>query len=172
MEGYKKWLGLTRLGLGLIFLWAFFDKLIGLGFTTCRDEETNTVITFCERAWLSGGSPTTGFLKFATQGPFEGFYQSLAGNVFVDWLFMLGLLGIGVALTLGILVKFASWSGALMMLLMYLAVLPPEHHPFIDDHIIYALVLIAFTSMPVGDWVGMGNWWKTTGPGRGKPMFH
>lgn len=141
--------GLLRIGLGWIFLWPFLDKLIGLGFATKP-----------ENAWLSGGSPTTGFLLHATKGPFASFFQGLANNVFVDWLFMLGLLLIGLALIFGILVKIASYSGALMLVLIYIAVLPPEHNPFLDDHIIYAAVLIGFTFIKSGHWLGFGKSWS------------
>lgn len=153
-------MGLTRISLGLTFLWAFIDKLIGLGFTTCRDEETGAIITGCENAWLNGGSPTTGFLKFATQGPFADIFKALAGSAAVDWLFMAGLLGVGMALTLGVLTRIAIVSGVAMLLLMYLATLPPEHHPFIDEHIIYSLVLLTFLYLPIGDFVGFGRAWS------------
>lgn len=139
---------LLRISLGWIFLWSFIDKVFGLGFATEPGK-----------GWLAGGSPTFGFLKFATRGPLAEFYQSLAGNVFVDWLFMLGLLGVGVALLLGIMTRMASWSGVAMMLLMYTAVLPPGHNPVVDEHVVYALLLVAFTLMPVGEWWGLGKWW-------------
>ena len=82
----KTYLALLRVGMGFIFLWAFFDKLLGLGYATLP-----------ERSWLAGGSPTFGYLKNATHGPLAEFFQSLAGNPLVDILFMLGLLGVGVA---------------------------------------------------------------------------
>ena len=47
--------GALRIGIGWIFLWGFLDKLFGFGFATAR-----------ESAWLNGGSPTFGFLKFGT----------------------------------------------------------------------------------------------------------
>ena len=75
----------TRLGLGFIFLWAFVDKLFGLGFATPT-----------ERAWVNGGSPTTGFLS-GVEGPFADFFTPMAGQAWADWLFMAGLAGIGVA---------------------------------------------------------------------------
>src|SRR3989338_8306910 len=113
--------GLLRLTMGLMFLWAFFDKVFGLGFATKGAD-----------AWLSGGSPTTGFLKFAVHGPFTDFFHSLAGMPAVDWLFMLGLLFVGVSLTFGIFVKLGSLTGFIMLFLMYLALaLPPVNHPFI-----------------------------------------
>lgn len=160
MDNKQILMGLVRIGLGLIFLWAFFDKLIGLGFTTCRDAETQAVTVMCDQAWLMGGSPTTGFLKFATHGPFADLYTMLAGSPLVDWLFMLGLLGIGAGLTLGILMRLSVVSGTVMLLMMYTAALPPEHHPLIDEHIIYALILLYFWFIPVGSWLGYEKEWK------------
>ncbi|HEX5447606.1 MAG TPA: hypothetical protein VFW90_00130, partial [Candidatus Saccharimonadales bacterium] len=84
-------LALARIGIGFVFLWAFFDKLFGLGFSTCRDSATNAVHVGCSAAWFQGGSPTTGFLAHATHGPFANWYQSLAGQSWVDYLFMAGL---------------------------------------------------------------------------------
>src|SRR5206468_12118453 len=79
--------GVLRLSLGWIFLWAFLDKLFGLG------HETKTA-----QAWIHGGSPTYGFLKKGAEGPFADFYHGIAGAAWADWLFMLGLAGIGSAL--------------------------------------------------------------------------
>lgn len=119
-----------RITMALIFLWAFADKLLGLGFATLP-----------ERAWVQGGSPTYGFLTNAVRGPFGDVFGSLAGLAIVDWLFMLGLLFVGVTLLVNKYVKWGTRAGIALMLLMYLAVLPPENHPILDDHIVYALVL-------------------------------
>jgi thiosulfate dehydrogenase (quinone) large subunit len=75
-------LALARISLGFIFLWAFLDKLIGLGFATCRDAAEGTVNVMCDAAWLSGGSPTYGFLTFGTAGPFQEVFSGMAGNVY------------------------------------------------------------------------------------------
>ena len=152
--------GILRICLGIIFLWAFVDKLIGLGYATCNTEEGIQVL--CEKAWISGGSPTYGFLKFAAKGPFALYFQSLAGNPLVDSLFMLGLLGVGLALILGVFTRIASVSGALMLFLMWLAVLPPENNPFLDDHIIYLILMIGFIIVRAGRYLGLGNWWHKT----------
>ncbi len=143
------WLGLARIALGILFLWAFFDKIFGLGFSTASGK-----------AWLDGVSPTLGFLKFATKGPFASAYQALAGIPVVDWLFMLGLLFIGTALILGIGMRIAAISGTLLMLLMYGAALPPEHHPFLDEHIIYALLLLGLARARAGHSLGLSGWWS------------
>jgi thiosulfate dehydrogenase [quinone] large subunit len=151
MECYHIFLGLARIALGLTFLWAFLDKVFGLGFAT---ESA--------KSWLNGGSPTLGFLKFGSHGPFAGVFQAMAGNPIVDWLFMMGLLLIGVSLVLGIGMKVAGYSGALLMLLMWSAVLPPKQNPVLDEHIIYLLLFLSFTQMPVGHWLGLGEWWSQT----------
>lgn len=142
---------LTRISLGSVFLWAFLDKLFGLGYSTTS-----------ARAWLNGGSPTNGFLS-NTEGWFADGFQAIAGNVFVDWLFMLGLLGIGVALLLGVGIRIAAVSGATMMVLMYLAAVPGvagTTNPFMDDHIVYALVLIGLALAHAGGTLGFGSYWR------------
>ena len=78
-------LALARLSIGFVFLWAFVDKLFGFGFATPS-----------ERAWINGGSPTSGFLS-VVEGPFKGFFNGMAGYAWADWLIMVGLSGIGVA---------------------------------------------------------------------------
>lgn len=156
----NKALSLLRVVIGFVYLWAFLDKLFGLGFATCRGTDGGGFVLMCEKAWLSGGSPTFGFLKFASRGPLAGFYQSLAGNPFIDWLFMLGLLGVGTALIFGILTRLAVFSGVLMMLLMYSSLLLPENNPLIDEHIIYSLILLSFLSVPSEDWLGFSRGWK------------
>lgn len=153
-------IGLLRIGLGLILSWSFFDKLLGLGFATCRDPNTNSVDMLCENAWISGGSPTTGFLQFGSSGPFQDFFQSLAGSTFVDWLFMAGLLLIGFSLVLGIGVRVAVVTGSLLMLLMWLALLPLDNHPFLDDHIIYILALNVVLMGNSTQRLGLGKWWS------------
>ena len=145
-------LGILRISMGLIFLWAFFDKLLGLGYATIPDK-----------SWLAGGSPTTGFLQFGVHGPFTDFFHSLAGNNMVDWLFMLGLLFIGIAFTFGIFMKLGGLSGVMMMFFMYLAVgIQPANHPFIDEHFIYILVLLVLMVSNSEKYFGFGNAWRNS----------
>ncbi len=141
--------GLTRLSLGWVFLWAFLDKTFGLGHETASKD-----------SWLNGGSPTKGFLAFAATGPFKGLYNDIAGQTWADWLFMLGLLGIGAALLLGVFMNLAAWAGTVLLVLMWTAVLPPENNLFMDDHLIYALVLLTLAAMGAGRWLGFGAWWE------------
>ena len=151
----------TRLSLGWVFLWAFLDKTFALGFATGTDPETGAVDRFGDAAWINGGSPTEGFLAFGTEGKvFHDFFASFAGAAWADWLFMLGLLGIGLALVLGIGMRIAAASGTLLLVAMWVASLPLENNPFMDDHIIYALVLAMLALAGAGHTLGLGKQWE------------
>ncbi|GAB3157495.1 DoxX family membrane protein [Micromonospora sonneratiae] len=138
----------VRLALGWTFLWAFLDKTFGLGHST-----------EAKAAWINGGHPTQGFLKFGAAGPFKGFYNSIAGAAWADWLFMIGLAALGVALLLGIGLRVAAVAGGLLYVMMWTAVLPPENNPIIDDHIINALVLAGLALVGAGNTLGLGPVW-------------
>jgi thiosulfate dehydrogenase [quinone] large subunit len=140
-----------RLALGWIFLWAFLDKTFGLGHDTIS-----------AKSWLNGGSPTKGFLGSAARGPFTGFYHSIAGTGLADVLFMAALLAIGTALILGIGMRLTAAAGALLTVMMWTAVLPPAGNPFMDDHLIYAAVLIVLALLGAGNTVGLGRAWAAT----------
>ena len=71
-----------RIALGFVFLWAFLDKTFGFGYATPS-----------EKSWINGGSPTNGFLKSVEVGPFQSFFNSIAGTWWANILFMGGLLG-------------------------------------------------------------------------------
>jgi thiosulfate dehydrogenase (quinone) large subunit len=132
---------LLRLALGAEFLWAFVDKLFGLGYSTTS-----------ARAWLNGGSPTKGFLTGVSSGPLRGFFNGIAGAAWADWLFMIALVGIGTGLALGVALRPVAASGVLLLALMWLATWPPASlaggqltgstNPVVDDHVISALALI------------------------------
>jgi thiosulfate dehydrogenase (quinone) large subunit len=148
-----------RLAIGFEFLWAFFDKSFGLGYATPATH-----------AWINGGSPTKGFLSGAN-GPLAGVYGAIAGAPVVDWLFMLGLLGVGLALILGVAVRAGAVSGAVMLLLMYVAVWLPtttaggqptgSTNPIVDEHIVGIFGLIAIAAL--ANWGGgyLGRTWAS-----------
>ena len=162
----RRALAALRIAFGLTFLWAFFDKLLALGYATGRtvDPETGTetLDRFGDAAWINGGSPTEGFLTFGTKGPFADFYQSIAGDAWADWLFMLGLLGIGLTLTLGIGMRVGTAAGALLYVLMWTAYLPPENNPVLDDHILGAISMVVLGLTAAGTTWGLGHWWNRT----------
>ena len=155
--------GVLRLSIGWVFLWAFLDKLFALGFASGRNPETGIADRFGDAAWIYGGSPTDGFLKFGlhTKEPFTGFYEGLVGSSLIEWVYMLSMAAIGIALMLGIATRLAAGAGILWMLLFYTAsALSPENNPFMDDHLIYAIVLFGIAVVGGGRYLGLGRKWE------------
>ncbi len=145
---FKQWLlAILRIAMGFIFLWAFLDKTFGLG-----------IATSAARAWTNGGSPTAGYLSH-TDGALAVMFQVMSSSVVVEWLFMMGLLGLGLSLILGIGLRVAAAAGSLLMILMWLSQLPLANNPFLDEHLIYAMMLILLASVDAGRWLGLGRWW-------------
>lgn len=142
--------GLFRIALGWIFFWAFLTKMFGLGWGT---ESGSAVI--------DGAKQTQGYLAGATaESPFHGFFESIAGDLWVEILFIGGLGLIGLALILGIGVRIAGYSGSLMMVLMYMAGLPLANNPILDEHLIYMFALLYFAHSDVGKYLGLGAKWE------------
>ncbi|MEV7680362.1 hypothetical protein AB0O64_17695 [Streptomyces sp. NPDC088341] len=150
----------ARILLGFVFLWAFFDKALGWGYATPS-----------KGAWINGGSPTKGFLSGVAAGPLESTFHSWAGAAWADWLFMLGLLGIGLALTSGIALRLTAAAGTVMMALMWAAEWPPakslsdgapsmSSNPVVDYHLVYAVVMIALAVAAAGRTWGLGRVWQ------------
>ncbi|KQX67420.1 DoxX family membrane protein [Streptomyces sp. Root1310] len=148
-----------RLLTGFVFLWAFLDKTFGLGYATPSGK-----------GWIDGGSPTKGFLGSVAVGPMESTFHAWAGDPWANWLFMLGLLGIGLALVAGVALRLAALAGTAMMALMWIAEWPPAKHlsdgspsmstnPFVDYHLIYAAALIVLAAAAAGDTLGAGRLW-------------
>lgn len=155
----RRVIAVLRICIGFVFLWAFLDKTFGLGFSTPTG-----------RAWIHGGSPTKGFLGSVDVGPFESLAHTIAGAWWADWLFMLGLLGIGVAVIAGVALRASAVAGAVMLAMMWLAEFPLDTtastggpsgstNPIVDYHIIYALVLIVLPLVAAGATWGLGRWW-------------
>ncbi len=163
-------LAVLRIAFGFTFLWAFFDKLFALGFGTGYNQE-GQLDRFGDAAWINGGSPTEGFLKFGADGPFDSFYHSIAGDAWADWAFMIGLLAIGTALTLGIGMRLAAAAGALLYVMMWTVVLPPENNPVIDTHILGAITLVALALTNAGAVWGFGRQWESSHTVRENPVL-
>ncbi|HET8959206.1 hypothetical protein [Nocardioides sp.] len=164
----RRALAALRIGFGVTFLWAFFDKLLALGYATGVNPETGAVDRFGPDAWINGGSPTFGFLTFGVpaDNPFQSFFNDIAGDTWVNWLFMLALLGIGLALTLGTGIRIAAASGALLYLMMWVASMPLENNPVVDDHLLGALSMVVLATTLSGDTWGLGKQWARIGPVR------
>lgn len=118
---------------------------------------------------LSGWS-AEGYLLGAT-GPFATFFKGMAGNDFISNLNEWGLLLIGIALIIGMMVRPASFFGAMLMALYYLAHFEQNTaHGIIEYHIIYITLFSLMMSGGFGHAFGVDGiihegihkkkWWK------------
>ena len=132
-KAYYLTLMILRVLLGGLFLEAGLDKL------------------------FSGSFSAAGFLS-ASKGPFAGFYSGLASNTgllpLVNNLVIWGEILIGIALILGILVRFASFWGIVQMILYYTVSLPPSTG-WINQNIVYIAVFLAFMFSGIGYFMGL-----------------
>lgn len=161
--GLDRSIAALRLAFGWTFLWAFLDKTFALGWGTGFDQEGN-LDRFGPAAWINGGSPTEGFLTFGVpEGNwFKGTFNSMAGQAWVDWLFMIGLLGIGLTLLLGVGMRIGTAAGALMYTFMYAASFRLENNPFVDDHLIGIIAMAVLFFAGAGATWGLGSHWRRT----------
>lgn len=145
MKNFQKIrLFLLRLGMGVLFFWAGYTKLI-------------------DPKWTAAG-------YIASSKTFVGFYHwLLQPNILpaINFLNKWGLTLIGTALILGIFVRLASLFGIVMMVLYYIPIYPPAHG-LVDEHIIYSLVFLVLSGFGAGEILTLSTWVQT----RLHPMWH
>jgi len=142
-----------RIVIGFNFLWSFLDSTFGLGYSTSSED-----------AWIAGASPTEGYLMGASDGAFGAAWEAMAGNPVVDVLFMLALLGLGVAAISGAGLRIAAIAGLLLAGSMYLSQLPLEageaNNPLTTDHWYYVLLFAMFPLVDAGRTWGVAGIWE------------
>lgn len=129
---------LTRVGMGWLMFYAGITKVLNPDWTAA------------------------GYLNNAKT--FPALFQWFASPVNIGWVNFVnewGLTLLGVSLILGIGVRFSSILGIVLMLLYWFPVLEfpyVEHGFLVDDHLIYALVLLYFAAVRAGRVWGLENW--------------
>jgi thiosulfate dehydrogenase [quinone] large subunit len=103
---------------------------------------------------ISGGFTISGYVNHGS-GPFASWFTDLAAaasalSPLVVW----GEILIGLALILGIFLRFGSFWGALLMILYYLPYLPPQNG-WISEQIIYMLIFITLMFSSSGYFFGI-----------------
>jgi thiosulfate dehydrogenase [quinone] large subunit len=173
---------LLRIGLGLVYLWAFASQGFGITYSNRPAPPPGAPAAAASQIPPDGGwhfsydgskgfitsglssSPTNGYLKANARGPLAFIPQNLPGKVNdVMWIFALG--GLGIALTLGIFSKAAAWGGLALNLLMWFASFPPQNNPLLDgEHMIFGLVVVTLMYIRASDHWGLGRWWRAHTP--------
>ena len=152
---HKLGIAVLRIGVGIIFLWAGLEKLLGGG-----------PQGFSAAGFLSHATGGTLGWPFVTGIPAEGtifnpthaFWVSLSQNVaamsVVNTLVVAGEIGIGSALILGLFTRFAAVMGTLMMLLFFFAAWQFETG-VVNQHLTYALICAALAGLGAGKYYGL-----------------
>ena len=104
-------------------------------------------------AWNSIGVvlPTT-----YPRGPIGDIFLAFWGNQFVIQLLIWSSVLVGIALVLGIAVRLASYGGMLIMLMLYLAVIPPGS-VILNQQIIYIVVFLFLVAGEAGKVGGLDS---------------
>lgn len=142
-------LAAMRIILGWMMIWAFLDKMFGLGYPSPP-----------EVAMINGGSPTEYYLSELVSGPLSGIWNALAGNTIIDIALMLGLLGVGIGMMLGIASKLSTVGMVVMVLLMFTLNLPPEDNPLVNYHVFYAVAGLAIYWLGGFETYSLNGRWK------------
>ena len=128
----QSWISLfLRVSLGWLFLFAGYSKLTAVGGFTAKQFLLNL------------------------HGPFASFYLPFAGNPLVDNLVVWGEILIGLCLIFGVLVRFASFWGIIMLLLFYFSEYPPLHSFIVNDQFVYILLFVYFMVSKAGYFYGL-----------------
>jgi thiosulfate dehydrogenase [quinone] large subunit len=78
--------------------------------------------------------------------------------------YMLSMLLIGLALIFGIATRLAAIGGIIWMGVFYTATaIWPEHNPFMDEHVVYTVVLVGLILANAGRYYGFGKVWQEVG---------
>ena len=79
----------------------------------------------------------------------------------LDAVYMVSMLLIGVALITGVMTRIAAFGGIAWLVAFYTATaIWPEHNPFLDDHVLEVLILVGLVLANAGRYYGLGKIWQ------------
>ena len=132
---------LSRVSLGVLFFYAGITKVLN-------------------PSWSAAG-------YLGSAKTFPGLYQwfASAGNIgWINFMNEWGLTLVGLALITGLLVRWASLGGILIMVLYYFPIMQfPYVGPnswIVDDHIIFIFVFFVLIASNAGSFWGLDSWLK------------
>ena len=156
---YLGFIGLARIVIGVIFLWAGLEKVLGSG------PEGFSAAGFLAHG--TGGSLGWPFVAAGTEGPFNptvdlwvGLSNNESAMSIINILVPYGQIGIGVSLILGLLTRFGAAMGTLMMIFFFFAAWDFEFG-IVNQHLTYAVVTFGLAVIGAGNFYGLD---ATVGP--------
>jgi thiosulfate dehydrogenase [quinone] large subunit len=169
-------LALLRIGLGLLYLWAFISQGFGVGYTNSNASKDLTTAPVsveygwhfdvdADNGWITSGfshSPTEGYTSGA-HGP-TSFVKDLPVGL-VDFIWIFALAGLGIGLTFGIFANIAGVGGLILNVFIWFAGFPPSSNPLLDgEHMAFALAIFLMMWLQASNYWGLGRWWRAHTP--------
>ncbi len=150
---YPKAVAIGRIVIGVIFLWAGLEKVIG------------GAGEWSAKGFLAFGTSGTLGWPFVTEvaegtvfNPTHDFWVGLSANAgamsVINLLLPFGQVAIGTSLILGIATRFASAMGALMMLFFFFAAWDFAYG-IVNQHLTYAVVTFGLGVIGAGNYYGL-----------------
>ena len=151
---YLGFIGLGRIVIGVIFLWAGLEKAIGAGLGVWNADGFLQFGTGGSLGWpFVTGEVAEGTIFNPTHDFWAGLVGTSAGDV-IAYLVPLGQMGIGVSLILGLLTRFGAAMGTLMMLFFFVAAWDFEFG-IVNQHLTYAVVTFGLAVIGAGNFYGL-----------------
>ncbi len=150
---YPKAVAIGRIVIGVIFLWAGLEKVIG------------GAGEWSAKGFLAFGTSGTLGWPFVTEvaegtvfNPTHDFWVGLSANAgamsVINLLVPFGQVAIGTSLILGIATRFSSAMGALMMLFFFFAAWDFAYG-IVNQHLTYAVVTLGLGVIGAGNYYGL-----------------
>jgi len=163
---YLGFVGLGRIVIGVIFLWAGLEKAIGEGLGVWRADGFLQFATGGSLGWpFVTGEVAEGTIFNPTHDFWVGLVGTGASDV-IAYLVPLGQIGIGVSLILGLFTRFGAAMGTLMMLFFFVAAWDFQYG-IVNQHLTYAVVTFGLAVIGAGNHYGLD---ATFGPRMGPAL--
>ena len=168
---------ILRIGIGLIYLWAFISAGFGVHYTNQvvnNDAAAPQQVQYKwdfdvepDDGWITSGftkSPTEAYVDNNLHGPLAFIPQNLpVGLDDFGWMFALG--GLGLALTFGFCSRIAGWGGFALNIMIWFSTFPPSTNPIFDaEHFMFAFILLLLMWIQASNYWGIGRWWRGKTP--------
>jgi thiosulfate dehydrogenase [quinone] large subunit len=151
---YLSFVGLGRIVIGIIFLWAGLEKAIGVGLGVWNADGFLQFGTNGSVGWpFVTGEVAEGTIFNPTHEFWVGLVGTGASDV-IAYLVPLGQMGIGVSLILGLFTRFGAAMGTLMMLFFFVAAWDFEFG-IVNQHLTYAVVTFGLAVIGAGNYYGL-----------------